>query len=198
MMKKAKKITKQSSPAIRAAKYGITASRVFLQDMASLLGHVAYAGQHNYHMGWAEYEDLMDERDARKAREHLRYLARQKLIETRKIGEKLMVRLTAKGSQQILRDKIRCTTSKSRDGMCVVVFDVPESERRVRDTLRWILQECGFSMIQKSVWATDKDVLNELCALLQGADLQQWVRIMIGNEIRQSKLQRATTRLTAR
>ncbi len=76
----------------------------------------------------------------------------------------------------------------------MVVFDVPESERHVRDTLRWILSECGFSMLQRSVWMTDKDVVEPLCALLQGANLDRWIRIIVGTEFKQSFIKNVVLR----
>ncbi len=164
-------------------KQGIAVSRVILGEIASAVGWVMMPG--NYGMGWAEYEDRKARQREYEEREWLRDLKRRKLIETKRMGEKLMVRLTARGWQQALRDRIKCTRKKCNAGVCFVIFDVPESERRVRDTLRAVLSDCGFTMVQKSVWMTRKDVLEPLCALLQGANLQQWVRIMVGSEVKQ-------------
>ncbi|MDO8505011.1 MAG: CRISPR-associated endonuclease Cas2 [bacterium] len=186
------------SKQIELLRYGLNASRIFLSDLASLMGHVAYAAGHNRSMGWAEYEDMRDRQLRREEREQLRYLQRKKFVETKRVGEKLMVRLTGKGWQQALRDKIKCTRSVCKDGICIVIFDVPESERHVRDALRWILSECGFTMLQKSVWMTNKDVVEELCALLQGAKLDRWVRILIGNELRRSAMRRIVIKLKAK
>ena len=194
-----KKKAKQIAPAKQVLLQGLSVSRAFLQSVASLMGYVAYAAGHNRNMEWAEYEERQERKRRFEEREYLRYLERQKLIATKRIGEKLRVRLTAKGWQQAMRDKIKCTRTICKSGICVVIFDVPESERNIRDTLRWILKECGFEMIQKSVWATDKDILDELCALLQGANLGRWVRILVGNELKHSIMRRAITRLnTAR
>ena len=153
----------------------------------------------HYSMGWEEYEDRKESKRAYEEREWLRALERYKCIETKRIGEKLMVRLTAKGWQQALRDKIRCAPNARAGGeICIVIFDVPESERRVRNILRYILRECQFTMLQKSVWISKKDVLTELCALLQGAKLERWIRIITGQEQTVSLLRRSTTRFRAR
>ena len=177
---------------------GLRVGRIFLQDMASLAGWVAAAG-HNYNLGWAEYEEKRERELLYEERRRLRELRARKWVETKKIGEKLMVRLTAKGWQQVLRDRMRCTKAVCKDGRCIiVVFDVPESQRHVRDTLRWILTECGFSMLQKSVWFSKKDVMEDLCALLQGANLNRWVRIVVGNELRQAFIKNTLLRLNAR
>lgn len=194
--RKNKRAQERNSPALRGLKIGLSAAGMVLQDLAGIFGHAAYAAGHNYNMGWEEYEDLMERRRSYEEQERLRDLKQRKLIETKTIGNKLMVRLTEKGWQQALRDCVRCTTRKCKDGTIIlVIFDVPESERQVRDALRAVLADCGFTMVQKSVWMTRKDVLNELCALLQGADLHQWVRIIVGGEVRQSFFKRTKTKL---
>lgn len=193
-----KKKVEEQSYAKRAARYGLTASRIFLQDLVDFISYIMTPSTSHRYMGWSEYKDIKEKQARREKLEYLYYLQRRKLIITKKIGEKLMVRLTAKGWQQALRDRIKCTRALCANGICMVVWDVPESERYVRDTLRKILRECRFNMIQKSVWSTNKDVVNELCALLQGAKLDRWVRIIIGNELNQSALRRAVTRFAVR
>lgn len=172
-----------------------------LQDIASVVGYIMEGG----YGGFAEYEDQKERQRAYNAsqlayeeREYLRLLERNKFIKTKRIGEKLMVRLTKKGNLQALRDKIRYTKQHCNRGICIVVFDVPESEKHVRNELRRILAECGFTMLQKSVWYTDKDVLSELCALLQGSNLDEWVRIIVGDEIHTTAIKRAIVRMKIR
>lgn len=193
MTRKIKKQQKQSSRQKIMLQQGIALSRILLGELASAVGWIMMQG--HYNMGWVEYEDRKARQRAYEEREWLRDLKRRKLVETKRIGEKLMVRLTERGWQQALRDRIKSTHIKCKGGICIVIFDVPESERRVRDTLRAVLADCGFSMVQKSVWMSDKDVLKPLCALLQGANLRKWVRVMVGNEIRQSFVRRTSTRL---
>ena len=159
----------------------MAASRVLLGEMAGKVGWIMMRG--HYGMDWAEYEDRRARKRLYEEREWMRDLERRKLIRTKRIGEKLMVRLTEKGWQQALRDRIKTTSKDHKGGNCIAIFDVPESERRVRDALRRMLSECGFTMVQRSVWMSGKDVLEPLCALLQGAHLDQWVRIIVGSEV---------------
>lgn len=186
---------KKQSKSFTLARKVVGATGTILTEIASMLGYT-FSGR-AIGMGWAEYEDRKARQLAYEEREYLRQLKRRKFIETKRIGEKLMVRLTAKGWQRVLRDRICTTKKKCRDGICFVIFDVPESERRARDTLREVLSDLGFEMIQRSVWATEKDILKELCALLQGAGLHYWVRIVVGKQIRQSSIRRVLTRLPA-
>ncbi len=70
-------------------------------------------------------------------------------------GSKSVV-LTQKGRQFASRErlKIRTRDRKPRwDGRWrVLIFDLPEKERRTRDRLRLELQEVGFIQLQRSVW----------------------------------------------
>ena len=178
-------------------RYGLSTGRIFLHDLGNAVGWIMMRGY--YGMGWAEYEDRQARQRGYEEREWMRTLKRCKFIETKHIGETLMVRLTAKGWEQALRDKIRCAKASGKGGaICIVVFDVPESERRVRNTLRYILRECGFTMLQKSVWVSRKDVVSELCALLQGAGLDQWVKVLTGQERTMPLLQRGITRISVK
>ena len=185
---------KQRSSAMARFENILTPAREFLYELSLFTG--AMSGWNPMSIG--EYEDRLNAQKLRERQERLRYLKRRKWIETKQIGEKLMMRLTAKGWQQILRDQIRCTKTICKGNSCIlVVFDIPESQRHVRDTLRWILSECNFEMLQKSVWFTKRDVLEPLCALLQGAKLERWVRIVVGSELRQPFLSNVTSRFQA-
>lgn len=191
--KKTKPISKLQRVA-RKVEPILTPAREALHELLLFTG--AMSGWHPMSIG--EYEDRLRAQEIREKREWLKYLEERKWIQKKKIGEKLMVRLTAKGWQQALRDQIRCTATVCKDGVCILaIFDVPETERHVRDTLRWILSECGFMMLQKSVWISHKDVLKPLCALLQGAKLDKWVRIIMGKEIRQSLIKNVIIRAKA-
>lgn len=173
------------------AEYALSPARAFLHELLLFTG--AMSGWHPISI--AEYEDKLERQEWREKQERLRDLNRRKWIEIRKIGDRLMVRLTARGWQRALRDAIRCSKGVCQAGIVIVIFDVPETERWVRDTLRDILKSCDFEMLQKSVWMSRKDVHEPLCALLQGAKLDRWVRIIVGRELKTSAIGRTKIRL---
>lgn len=196
-----KKQTLQKPSKKQYLKYGLSVGRIILQEVATTIEWIMKPG----YGGWCEYQDNLErqrqyeERQRRyEEKEWIRSLKHRKFIETKRVGKKLMIRLTKKGWQQALRDKIKCTRACCKKGICIVIFDVPESEKHTRNALRNVLAQCGFIMLQKSVWYTDKDVLKELCALLQGAGLEKWVKIIIGDEVQSSAIGRASTRLITR
>lgn len=53
----------------------------------------------------------------------------------------------------------------------VIIFDVPESERAYRDTLRRVLKRMRMGCLQKSVWVTPRDIRPEYDDLEQAANI---------------------------
>lgn len=60
----------------------------------------------------------------------------------------------------------------------MVVFDIPESERRTRNFFRRFLKEAEFKQLQKSVWITRKDVFCELEDLIKSFGNKKWVYLI--------------------
>ncbi len=144
-----------------------------------------------YNVDFSEYQDRKYRQQLKEQRQYLYYLRQKKYIETKKIGEKLVVRLTEQGWQKAIRDKIRSTKDKCKNGLgYFVIFDIPEKERNTRNVIRNFLKECGFKRIQHSIWMTDCEVLDPLNRLLKGRDIAKWVRIISGRIISTSLLDR--------
>lgn len=65
-----------------------------------------------------------------------------------------------------------------RDGIQrIVIFDVPERDRRKRDVLRLELVSSGFKQLQKSVWTGDRPVTKDFITLLDDLRLHDNVHI---------------------
>ncbi|MEK7516361.1 MAG: hypothetical protein AAB562_02075 [Patescibacteria group bacterium] len=113
-------------------------------------------------------------------RKQLHYLKRTQLIEAQKIGERLMVRLTEKGYRKMLQIQLRSSRRKCVEGVCLVSFDIPESQKAVRDAFRGLLRECGFQKLHHSVWFTENDVSEPLLAFVKMNKLTSWVHVFVG------------------
>lgn len=130
--------------------------------------------------GSAEYRKWMEWKAWKRERRRIYYLKRRRLIETKLLGERMMIRFTEPGTRQFLRDRLMSVREKCPYGDCLVVFDVPEIERRNRDLFRRFLRDCEFKMLQKSIWITDKDVSRLLTAFVQQNRLTPWIHIFVG------------------
>ena len=93
-----------------------------------------------------------------------------------------MWQLTKKGEQYLT---VRRTGGKIKpDGVGrLVIFDIPEKERRKRDAIRAELGAAGFRQLQKSVWYAEQPLPEDFLELLDALALKPHVHIF---SIRQS------------
>ncbi|OGL64758.1 CRISPR-associated endonuclease Cas2 [Candidatus Uhrbacteria bacterium RIFCSPLOWO2_01_FULL_47_24] len=92
-------------------------------------------------------------------RKHLDYLKSRHYIEMKKEGEEQLVRLTTKAKYEILRLQfvLHMRTQRKRGWdrkWRLVLFDVPEIQKKYRDFLRKLMRANGFRMWQLSVWVS--------------------------------------------
>lgn len=93
--------------------------------------------------------------------------------------------LTNKG--KIILEKFRSAKNKSlpmakyenkeEETLKIVIFDIPESEKRKRDWLRSALRNLRFRMLQKSVWAGKASLPQEFIEDLRKINLLPFVEI---------------------
>jgi len=119
-------------------------------------------------------------------------LAAQGLVTFEKRDGKSYARITDTGRKKLTfeLEKQKLDLSKKRrwNGRWrVVIFDVPERRRKVRDRLRILMQELGFVRLQDSVWVFPYDC-EEFVALLK-AELKigSAVLYMVVEEIENDK-----------
>lgn len=60
----------------------------------------------------------------------------------------------------------------------VVIWDIPEKKRRLRDLLRRKLKEWKFVAIQKSVWVSKRSVTKQLRDLILELEMEKWVAVI--------------------
>lgn len=59
----------------------------------------------------------------------------------------------------------------------LVIFDIPEQERKKRDSIRLELVAAGFKQLQKSVWVGDRPLPRDFLELLDNLDTRGKVHI---------------------
>lgn len=94
-------------------------------------------------------------------------------------------RLTSQGVKKLTRDFPLLFFQKKRwDGKWrVVVFDIPEKERRLRSYLRQKLIELGFGMMQESVWISPLGVTEDLREYLENHNLADFVFVLVAQRL---------------
>ena len=112
-------------------------------------------------------------------------LKKQGLIQKKADKRGAVWRITGRGSKILaeFRNKLPYLSrsakyeSRKSDRLIIVIFDVPEKERRKRVWLRSVLQNLGFEMLQKSVWAGKKKIPEELLHDLRQRQMINYVQI---------------------
>ncbi len=118
----------------------------------------------------------------------LKRLRERGLLEQDFIDEsKIIFKLTELG-----RDVLGVKTFNELDwdgNWRVVIFDIPEEKRRIRDQFRRKLKHWGFKNWQQSVWVSKADVTDKLRALIEELGIGQWVAVFeSGNVSSDNKL----------
>ena len=84
------------------------------------------------------------------------YLKKRGLIESKREGHDIIIRLTKEGKKRAGKYQINdleIEKPKKWDGKWrIVIFDIPTTSRLIRNIFRGKLKEFGFYPLQKSVW----------------------------------------------
>jgi len=92
---------------------------------------------------------------------------------------KVYLRLTTSGRDKIKRDfPIASLTKKWNKRWVVLVFDIAEKSRKIRDLLRNKLRNIGFGMLQESVWITPLPIGQDTCEFIDTLGLSGNVFVM--------------------
>lgn len=96
--------------------------------------------------------------------------------------KKIIFKLTDTGREFVLLNKPE--EEIEWDGKWrIVVFDIPENKRVIRDILRNRLKIWGFKSWQKSVWASKKNITNKLRQLIKELGIEDWVLVIESDNV---------------
>ena len=117
----------------------------------------------------------------------------KKLYESKLVKEKensdgtITLVLTDKGKEKALTynlDEMEIKKPKQWDGKWrIVLFDVPERARKIRDAFRYHLKQLNFYEFQKSVFVHPYDCHNEIEYLVEFYDARKFIRFIIADSL---------------
>lgn len=114
----------------------------------------------------------------------IRSLRERGLVKTEVDEGKIIITLTELG-----KDSILVINEAKWDGKWrLVIYDIPEDKRVVRDLLRRRLKEWGFVKWQQSIWITKSNITDKLRRLISRLGIESWVVVMESNDPVISKL----------
>lgn len=141
------------------------------------------------------YSDLIrfrKEYERKKARtsfrQFLHYLQKQGYIKISPTIHGKGVLLTTKGEEKVLRWQYRYKERERRkDGkLQMIIFDIPERQRVVRNILRDFLSSVGYQKLQHSVWICPYEVSEETEKIIREYHLEKYVKVFIIGELEKS------------
>ncbi len=137
---------------------------------------------YNTHIYAKGYERILKKSEFSQA---LKRLRERGLVEKGFVDEgKIIFKLTALGRDAL---GVKAVSEFDWDGIWrVVIFDIPENKRRIRDQFRRKLKHWGFKNWQQSVWVTKNDVTNKLRSLIEELGIEQWVAVLESNNVSSS------------
>lgn len=113
----------------------------------------------------------------KKTRGVLGKLSKLKWISKIKKGEEIYYQITEKGEREFDKTLKPLKAAGNWDGRWrLVIFDIPESKRDVRDRLRRALSKMGFGILQASVWISPNDIKKEIDELGKKLDINNSLR----------------------
>ena len=89
-------------------------------------------------------------------------------------GKKLLHKLRRRKEQSLPESKYPI---QEKDELKIIIFDIPEAEKRKRAWLRSVLRNLEFTMIQKSVWSGKTKLPQEFISQLHKLNLLSYVEI---------------------
>ena len=97
--------------------------------------------------------------------------------------EEIAVRLTDKGKEKALWTRMKLIDEKWDGKWRLIIWDIPEKKKKVRDMLRFKLKYLGFTKLQNSVWVSKKNCAKELREYIRKIGIQDWVMVFESDNI---------------
>ena len=167
---------KQSRPSIMKNSYTLNVFLGVIEDASWFLAQ-GYKSP-----GWGltitDLRRIEDAKERRRTYQAIKRIERQGKWKVKREGDRLAVQLTTDGHVDALKKSIISSKKQLPEWeVCLVVFDVPEDIRWLRSEFRELLKRADFYPIQRSVWEGEKDVVEELFALIDVLKVEKYLRI---------------------
>jgi DNA-binding transcriptional regulator PaaX len=116
-------------------------------------------------------------------------LQKSKYIIVKKHNDNKFIHLTAKGKKIVTELLIKTKIKNQKwDGQWrIIIFDIPENRRRFRDNMRQSLLNLGFIKLQKSVWITPYNIIDDLYNIIPGFREGDWFEYVEAKHVSSEK-----------
>lgn len=126
--------------------------------------------------------------DKNKVAQTLRILGRRKYIRIASIdGLDSLIKITPLGIKRLIKydwDDLKLKDFKRWDGKWrVVIFDIPEKKKKVREAINLKLKDLGFEILQKSTFIYPYDCRDEIEFIRNYFYLKNEINLIVAEEI---------------
>lgn len=113
------------------------------------------------------------------------YLKKNGYIKIKNLEQNEGVVLTKKGAEKVLKARLKIKDKKKRsdEKWQMIIFDIPEKKRYLRNLLREKLLLLKYKMLQRSIWICPYDVQRETEFILRKYSLDPYVKLFLIKEI---------------
>jgi len=113
------------------------------------------------------------------------YLQRKGYIKVKTLEGTKGIVLTPKGAERVLQVKRKLKEKKKRkDGKWImIIFDIPEKQKKAREYLRDALVDLGYQKLQQSVWVCPYDVYKETEEAVRSYRIIPYVKLFLIEEV---------------
>ncbi|NQV88183.1 MAG: hypothetical protein HQ402_01320 [Parcubacteria group bacterium] len=122
-----------------------------------------------------------------KLNKSLRKLKEKKFVNIYYKDGREFIEITEKGKKKLLAydfDDLEIVKPKKWDGLWrIVIFDIPEKKKYVRDTLNIKLKELGFKPIQKSTFVLPYDCEDLVCFIREHLYARDGIQYILAKKI---------------
>lgn len=124
-------------------------------------------------------------RDRKQFQQFLQYLKKRGYIRIKNLENKKGVLLTPAGMGRALEVKaiLRSRNRRADRRWQMIIFDIPEKKRGLRDLLRSSLFRFGYQKLQESVWVSPYDVEEATENIIREYSLDPYIRTFLIEEI---------------
>jgi len=118
------------------------------------------------------------------------YLKKKGYIDAKSWEVKHALMLTPKGLNKIfLKQEVTGKLSLRQDGKWqMVLFDIPEKVRKLRNQFRFALKSLGYKQLQQSAWVSPYDVADKTKNIISGMNIEDDVRLFVIDSIEEMSL----------
>ena len=144
-------------------------------------GYVRYEDliHHSYSYAWGNRWDKPLKRP--ELTRAIKRLRDSGLVEEVKLRKDIILRLTASAEELVNHHR------EEWDGKWrIVIFDIPEEKRIIRNLFRRNLKKWGFKHLQKSVWISKRNVFDKLSSYIKNLGIEKWVTVIEADKLSQT------------